>query len=249
MKPQIILFDLDDTLIHCNRYFFETIDRFASRLQHYVREHKPDHELSPQSIQDKQLELDMVGVHQFGFVKERFPKSLIETYHYYRDLAGLPMDSSFEDELWQLGMGVYEQQYEPYPHALETLDILQQDGHELHLYTGGDVSVQTDKVEQLGLRRYFEDRIYITPHKTTRFMNDVIVERGMERNRTWMIGNSARTDVVPALQNGIHAIYIPIEQEWQFNQIEITDSPAGAFLTLDSIKQVPSAIQEFQSFV
>jgi putative hydrolase of the HAD superfamily len=245
LKQQTILFDLDDTLIYCNKYFFDAIDRFAQRLQHYLMESRQDTRISKQEIEDKQLELDMIGVKKHGFVKQRFPESLVETYHFYRDAAGLPKDRSFEEELWDIGMKVYDQEYEPYPHMFETLDELKHEGHELHLYTGGDASIQTYKVEQMELRKYFDNRIYITPHKTTDYMKKVIDEQRFDRDHTWMIGNSARTDVVPALQNGIHAIFIPIEQEWKFNQIDITDTPQGAFLTLGSIKQVPNAIREF----
>jgi putative hydrolase of the HAD superfamily len=247
MKPQTILFDLDDTLIHCNKYFFDALDRFAVRLQAYLSHNKSQGKVRTKDIQDKQLELDMIGVQKYGFVKERFPESLIETYHYFRNTFNLHKDSAFEEELWNLGMKVYRQEYEPYPHMNETLEALKREGHELHLYTGGDVSIQNFKVEQTELRKFFDDRIYVTPHKTADYMNKVIEEKRFDRDHTWMVGNSARTDVVPALQNGIHAIFIPVEQEWHYNQVEITDTPKGAFLTLGSLQQVPAAIKEFRA--
>lgn len=247
LRQQTLLFDLDDTLIYCNKYFYDVIQRFAERLLKYLNECGASKLASISDIKQKQLELDMRGIQRSGFAKERFPESLIETYHYYRDTIGLITDSALEDELYQLGMKVYDQTYEPYPHMFDTLEELKDEGHKLHLYTGGDMTIQTFKVNQLGLERYFGDRMYVATHKTTSFMNRIIQDLQLDRQHTWMIGNSARTDVVPALQSGIHAIYIPIKDEWAFNVVDISERPQGAFLTLDSLQQVPKAIREYRN--
>lgn len=53
----------------------------------------------------------------------------------------------------------------------ETLNELQENGHTLHLYTGGDPAIQMRKVTEAGLDRYFGDRIHITRHKNAEFLN------------------------------------------------------------------------------
>src|SRR5690606_25798300 len=140
---------------------------------------------------------------------------------------------------------VYEHETEPYPHMEQTLDALAEAGHELHLYTGGEILIQRKKIERMGLERYFGSRIYIRQLKNIDALEQILSGNAFDRDRTWMIGNSIRTDVVPALTAGIHAIHMRTLQEWHYNVVQIDVQPKGAFLTLDELRDVPPAIQTF----
>ena len=111
--------------------------------------------------------------------------------------------------------------------------------------TGGDPAVQMRKVREAGLERFFGDRIHITRHKNTEFLEALIRSHGFDRSRTWMIGNSIRTDVVPALTAGIHAIHMRAQTEWEYNVVQIDVEPKGAFFTLDHLKDVPDTIYQY----
>lgn len=241
MEKQTILFDLDDTLIYCNKYFISTIDRFAQMMKEWFY----DHGLSLRDVKQKQLELDLAGVQTYGFVKERFPKSLVETYDYYAKRTGRHRTQEEVERLMKLGNSVYEQAFEPLPFMEKTLKELASRGHELCLYTGGDESVQRSKVRQLKLERFFDNRIFVTPHKTSEVLDRMITHKAWDRKRTWMIGNSPRTDIVPALKAGIHCIYIPAEKEWEYNKVEVDVEPKGAFFTVNSLKEIPAAISRY----
>ena len=101
---QILFFDLDDTLIHCNKYFNEILSRFAdwmiARFQGTTRD----------EVLEKQVEFDLAGVRKVGFVKDRFPESLVETYDYFSALTGRTARDQERDELRELGYDVYDQQ-------------------------------------------------------------------------------------------------------------------------------------------
>jgi putative hydrolase of the HAD superfamily len=241
MTQQTILFDLDDTLIHCNKYFDYVIDQFVDVMLTWFS----GHGLKAADIKNKQLEIDLAGVHVHGFKPERFPQSFVETYQYFSERWGRPASRDEEDFLFNLGNTVYMQTVEPYPHMNETLEILADAGHKLYLYTGGDATIQSKKIQEAGLHKFFGDRIFVTLHKTVEFMESLITEQRFDRSRTWMIGNSVRTDVLPALEAGIHCIHIPAEKEWQFNLGEINVKPKGAFLRLGSLRDVPPAIAEY----
>lgn len=60
-----------------------------------------------------------------------------------------------------------------------------------------------------------------------------------------MIGNSVRTDVLPALQCGINAVYLKQDTEWTYNVIPIDATPSGALLTLTALPQIPPAIHHY----
>lgn len=241
MKEQTILFDLDDTLVHCNKYFDVVIDQFVDLMLTWFS----GHGLTAQDIKQKQLEIDLAGVQIHGFMPDRFPKSFVETYQWFSANYNRRTDSKEEAWMMQLGHTVYEYTVEPYPQMNETLETLQQAGHRLFLYTGGDASIQMKKVRDCGLHTYFDDRIFVTLHKTKEFMQSLLQELRLDRHRTWMIGNSVKTDVLPALHAGIHAIHIPVEQDWEYNNAEIDIAPAGAFFQLNSLQEVPEAIQEY----
>lgn len=240
MKQQL-LFDLDDTLIYCNKFFYLVIEQFTDLMSDWFR----GHNITTGTIRDKQTEIDIAGVHLVGFKSDHFPESFIETYRHFSDLVGRSRSIVEEDFLWKLGRSVYEHAVEPYPFMEETLDKLTSDGHELHLYTGGELLIQQRKINQIQLERYFDNRIYVRSHKNIEAMETILSEGQFDRSSTWMIGNSLRTDVIPALTTGINAIHMKTDSEWAYNIVGIDVEPKGAFITLSQLSEVPGSIHEY----
>jgi len=238
---QRLLFDLDDTLVYCNKYFHFILDQFADEMTTWFASAG----LSRETILNKHTEIDIAGVNVVGFQSEHFPQSFVDTYRYFSHLTGRTPSPIEEEKLWKLGNSVYELEVEPYPMMEETLYSLADSGHELHLYTGGDNVIQRRKIDSLKLDRYFEDRIYVRMHKNTSALEQILSEGGFDRSQTWMIGNSVRTDVLPALNCGIHAVYLKHDGEWTYNLVPIDAQPSGAFLTLTALPQVPPAIHDY----
>lgn len=126
---------------------------------------------------------------------------------------------------------------------VETLDALKHDGHDLYLYTGGDDTIQQRKIEQMKLDIYFDDRIFIRQHKNIESLENILMSYPFERQRTWMIGNSLRTDVLPALTAGINSIYLKQQNEWLYNLIELQREMQQSVMTISSISEVPPVIR------
>jgi putative hydrolase of the HAD superfamily len=239
---QYLLFDLDDTLIYCNKYFHFVLEQFADLLSAWFSPYG----IAREAICGKQAEIDVAGVQVFGFRSDHFPRSLVETYRHFCAVTGREASPDEERRLHRLGLSVYEHEVEPYPQMEETLETLAASGHRLHLYTGGDSAIQRRKIRKLKLERYFQDRIYIRQHKDTAALQAVLKEADVDPERTWMIGNSLRTDILPALESGIRAIYMKRQGEWAYN---VLPAPAvrskGAFLTLTELSAIPSAIHRY----
>jgi putative hydrolase of the HAD superfamily len=238
---QKIMFDLDDTLVHCNKYFNFILEQFLDEMTTWYAPAG----VTRTDIGSKQTEIDIARVHIQGFKSEHFPQSFIDTYHHYQHLTGRAPSPLEEEKLWKLGLSVYEQEVEPYPMMEETLYLLANSGHELHLYTGGDVLIQQRKIELVKLEKFFQDRIYVRQHKNTDALEQILQEGQFNRENTWMIGNSVRTDVLPALQCGINAVYLKQETEWKYNVIPIDEPPQRALLTLTALPEVPPAIHSY----
>jgi putative hydrolase of the HAD superfamily len=141
-----------------------------------------------------------------------------------------------------LGFKVFEIPVEPIPSMSETLQRLKDEGHELYLHTGGDEANQQRKIIQLELATFFEHRIFISEHKDTTALSDILKTINADPKITWMVGNSLRTDIVPALEMNIHAIYIPAETEWQYNVVEVDVQHSSAYLSVNSLQEVPDVI-------
>src|SRR5690606_22557926 len=115
IEQQQILFDLDDTLIHCNKYFFNVIDQSVGYLQKWFKPASIDAE----TIREKQCELDVALVTAEGFASHHFPESLVETYRYFAAITGYKTNAAHERTLYELGLSVYDQQFETYPNMQE----------------------------------------------------------------------------------------------------------------------------------
>ncbi|TDF93860.1 HAD family hydrolase [Paenibacillus piri] len=241
MSKQTILFDLDDTLIHCNKYFDLVVEQFADQMEMWFHTYS----IPLADIKNKQAEIDLARVLVSGFAPDHFPQSFVDAYDYFSEMTGRSKTTYEIEQLIELGRGVYGHAIEPYPYMMETLTKLETEGHVLHLYTGGDPVIQMRKVTEAGLLPFFSDRIHVARHKTVEFLEALIGNYGLNRTSTWMIGNSLRTDVTPALKAGIHSIFMPALQEWSFNNVEIDAEPQGAFITLNSLLDIPDAIRNY----
>lgn len=238
MKKQNILFNLDDTLAYCNRYFNMVIGEFADHMTTWFAS------IPSEEIKNKQLTFDLEAINEYGLRSDRFPESFVETYHYFCDLTGREKKKSDIDFLRELGWKVFEIPVEPIPYMNETLERLKHEGHELYLHTGGDQANQQRKITQLELSTYFEHRVFISENKDTTALSDILKTIDADPEITWMVGNSLRTDIVPALQMDINAIYIPAETEWKYNEVDVNVEPKRAFFTLDSLREVPKVIHQ-----
>lgn len=238
---QHLLFDLDDTLIHCNRFFNEARSEFLEAMKDFFREHPVDMKI----VDDTQQHVDLSGIEQFGLGKHRFPESLVTTYRLMCEKYHKHVDPQEEKVLESIGYGVYTKPIELYPHAHETLERLIEKGHELYLYTGGDQEIQTSKVIRAGLADIFPPhRRFISEHKNRDVLAEIIAKNKLNPEHTWMVGNSARNDIRPALEEGIHAIHLPDKGGWAFDQADLNVPLQGRFHTLETIRKVPEVIDE-----
>lgn len=236
---QQVIFDLDDTLVHCNKYFDLILGEYFELMADWFQ----DHSLTTGEMRTKQVEIDVETVSSTGLASDNFPKSLIATYRFFCSKFGRRADAFEEQQLMKLGLSVYDQEVEAYPGMVETLDTLKHEGHDLYLYTGGDDTIQQRKIEQMKLDAYFDDRIYIRKHKDVQALEGILSSRSFDRSRTWMIGNSLRTDVLPAVTAGINSIYLKQQKEWLYNMIELEQDKQRSVKTISSIIEVPPVIR------
>jgi putative hydrolase of the HAD superfamily len=116
------------------------------------------------------------------------------------------------------------------PEVPETLQYLQ-NRHRLILVTKGAVAEQSGKIERSGVRRYFPD-VEIVAEKDASTYARIIQQFALDRDSTWMIGNSPKSDINPALAAGLHAVFIPHGDTWVLEHEELNPAPSGQKLLI-----------------
>lgn len=211
---QHLLIDADDTLWENNIYFERAFADFVAFLNH---EHLTTAEI--QAVMDE-LQIANRGAHGYG--ARAFARSLRDTFQH---VAGVPNDHPDLDAAEQMGLRILDQRFEIMDGVLETITALRPH-HDLMMVTKGHHDEQRLKVERSGIEHHF-DAVVIVDEKDEQVYRSIVELLDLDSRRTWMIGNSPRSDINPAIRAGINAVYIPHPRTWhlEVEDIEDTDNP------------------------
>jgi putative hydrolase of the HAD superfamily len=133
------------------------------------------------------------------------------------------------------------EKYDPFritPAAGSALEELKGSGHNLHLITLGPKRQQNQKIDESGIREFFGDNIIIRQKGTKQKALQRIAGRFPEN--TVMVGDSLRSDMLPAVQVGVYPIWIPTKAAWQAHHADIDPR---RIKRLDSISELPAHIE------
>jgi putative hydrolase of the HAD superfamily len=119
----------------------------------------------------------------------------------------------------------------------ETLAYLIQ-RHRLILFTKGEPAEQAAKVERSGLQGFFEF-IEIVPEKDTETYSSLVKKHKIVKSLGWMIGNSPRSDINPAMKIGLNAVYVPHQHTWQMEH-EPVIAGSGKLIILPAFRELRS---------
>jgi len=205
---QHLIIDADDTLWENNIYFENAFDEFVAYLDHSS--------LTASEIRTILDEIELANNKIHGYGSLNFARNLRECYQRLsqREVADGDLEAvmSFAERILECPMEVI-------PGVPETLAILSS-RHDLTLFTKGHPEEQKLKIERSGLAPYFRHTA-IVKEKDSAAYEKLVHERGLDPARAWMIGNSPKSDINPALDAGWNAVYIPHARTWSLEQQEI----------------------------
>lgn len=204
MPRDALIFDADDTLWDEQatlQAFEQAIDETVARI------------VGPQAgFVGRFLEAEERNIPHIGYGFASYTYSLAET------LATYPQYPHLREEALAAFRRLYDRlANEPpplFPDVPETLEALRRRGHRLFVLTRGIPSEQKHKLDLSGLRPLFED-VRVVQSKDAAAFAAICAAHGLDAPRTWMIGNSLRSDIRPALEAGLRAIWIPAATPWQ----------------------------------
>lgn len=215
MSPQTLLIDADDTLWENNVYFERAIARFISFLNH--------HEFSPEQVRGvlNDVERECIVTHGYGL--HSFAHALVRTFE---RLSVKPVTPELHAQIHSFAHSISDHPVELLPEVPETLQYLSQSWrHRLILMTKGAIAEQSGKVERSGLKEYFA-AVEIVAEKNAAAYASVVEKYSLAQDATWMVGNSPKSDINPALAAGLHAVFVPHGDTWILEHEEVNPAPA-----------------------
>jgi putative hydrolase of the HAD superfamily len=216
---QHLIVDADDTLWENNIYFERAFDEFTDFLAHSS--------MQPHEVRAALDEIELANARIHGYGSKNFGRNLRQCYRRLcerevcdRDLATV---MSFAERILECPMEEIEG-------VRETLEYLST-RHDLALFTKGHPDEQKLKLDRSGLGVYFAHTA-IVKEKDCAAYRKLVTERSLDPQRAWMIGNSPKSDINPALECGLNAVFVPHVRTWTLEREEIRRG-AGRLIVIE----------------
>ena len=217
---QHLLIDADDTLWENNIYFEDAFDEFVDFLGHSS--------MDAAEVRTVLDEIEIANIKIHGYGAANFARNLAQCYERLAEREirrdDLAKVMSFAERILDCPMQLIEG-------VVPTLEYLAA-RHELTLFTKGHPEEQKLKIDRSGLGAYF-GHTAIVREKDADAYASLARERELDARQTWMVGNSPKSDINPALEAGLNAVYIPHPRTWSLEHEEIQPAD-GRLLVLEN---------------
>lgn len=225
-------FDADDTLWQNEQFFRFTEERFKALLASHAE---------PEGISGRLLEAERRNVQHYGFGIKGFTLSMIETAI---EVTEGRVPASVIGEILAAGREMLSHPVETLPHTRETLEALAGRFH-IVLITKGDLFDQERKLAQSGLGELF-DAVEIVSEKNAATYRRIFSRHGDGPKRSMMVGNSLKSDVVPAIEAGGFGVHVPHDLTWALEHADVpVDSPR--FMRLKHLGELPELVAKLDT--
>jgi len=219
--------DADDTLWQNEQFYRLTEEHFRSLLADYAE---------PEHISERLLEAEKRNLAHYGFGIKGFTLSMIETA---LDITEGRAPGAVISQILAIGRDLLSHPVETLPGVRDVLETLA-GRYFLVMITKGDLFDQERKLAQSGLGEYF-DAVEIVSDKTATTYRRIFSKHGDEPERAMMVGNSLKSDIVPALAVGAWGAFVPHELTWIFEHVE-KPVEAPRFRELAEISGLPDLV-------
>jgi putative hydrolase of the HAD superfamily len=226
LPRQTLLLDADDTLWENNIYFERAIAAFISFLNH--------REYTPAGVREVLNEVERRNIQQHGYGTQSFAHALVATFE---QLSAEPLTPALHETIHGFAHEIAEHPVELISGVTETLEYLAP-RHRLILVTKGHLTEQTGKVERSGLKQFFT-AIEVVTEKRPATYREITTKYEVDERSTWMIGNSPKSDINPALAAGLNAVFVPHADTWvlEHEQVGIANAK-GKLITVERFAEL-----------
>jgi putative hydrolase of the HAD superfamily len=209
---RFLFVDADDTLWENNIYFERVIACVQSMLQSL--------DVDPHVFRCHLDETERRHVPVYGYGTTNFCRSLVEAFGNFLQPG---CDPALKTRVEELALGILQHPIEVLDGVPETLEYLASH-HQLFLVTKGCADEQRRKIDASNLSHHFHN-IEILSEKNVTAYRHLVEKHSLVPDRTWMVGNSPRSDINPAIAAGLGAVYIPHPHTWILEHEEPVSDP------------------------
>lgn len=206
MDIKVVAFDADDTLFVNEPYFQETEEKFCALMQDY---------LSHQGLSQELFKIEIQNLPLYGYGIKGYILSMIEAA---MKISNNTISVKIVEKIIQYGKELLEKPIELLDGVEDTLKQLH-GKYKLIVATKGDLLDQRRKLHNSGLGHYFH-HIEVMSNKQEKDYIDLVTRLEVKPEEFFMIGNSLKSDVLPVLAIGGHAVHIPFHTTWAHEKIE-----------------------------
>ena len=220
-------FDADDTLWQ-NEHFFQLTEKSFTEL---LTDHGDSHHVSSRLLEAERRNLKL-----YGFGAKGFTLSMIETA---LEVTDGTVPQSVIGKILALGRAMLDFPIETLPEVHVTLAALA-GRYRIILITKGDLFDQERKLVQSGLGDFF-DAVEIVSDKTPSVYGRIFSRHADGPSRAMMVGNSLKSDVIPALEAGAWGVHVPHELTWELDR---ASAPEGhpRFREINTLGRLPALL-------
>ncbi len=216
--------DADDTLWENNIYYEAVVADYLALVQR--------HGCPPERARARLIEVERERVGRFGYGISNFQASL--------ELASRsvvePEASVDTAPIAALCASLRRRAGTHLTEVAATLRVLG-GRHRVVLVTKGDGDDQMGKVARSGLRRHFH-QVDVVPEKDEPSYRDVLRRHGADPARSWMVGNSPKSDILPALAAGLGAVFVPHPATWTLELAALPPAHTPRYIVLDRFRDL-----------
>jgi putative hydrolase of the HAD superfamily len=230
----LIAFDGDDTLWHNERSYRDGRVRFSRVLA------AAGVLLTEDEIEDRVNQTELRNLAYYGYGISSFILSLIETAI---ELTDGRVSGQRLGDLIVLARQMITAEIELFPGAADALAALAT-SYPLMLITKGDLLHQRSKVDRSGLHEHFR-YVEVVSHKTPEVYSAILSRYGVEPSRFLMVGNSLRSDVLPVVEVGGWAVYVPAALTWSHEHADPTEEARQRYFERPTLEGLPEFVAGF----
>jgi putative hydrolase of the HAD superfamily len=223
---QTLFIDADDTLWENYVYFERAIADFIRYLNH--------NQYSPSEVRRALNDVERETIVTHGYGLPSFTRALLACFE---QLSAAPVTEEKRQRVLGIARAIADQEIELLPGVAETLAELST-RHRLILMTKGDQAEQSGKLARSGVSQHFS-AVEIVQEKDSAAYRKVLHRHGLSPQTSWMIGNSPKSDINPALTAGLNAVFLFNKNTWILEHDTLDAAPPGQqLLELDSFAEL-----------
>jgi putative hydrolase of the HAD superfamily len=230
----VIAFDADDTLWHNMRLYLYTQAGLAALLAGYG--------ITAPALDERLNQTENRNIRLFGYGLKSFALSMIETA---LDLTGGTLSGQHVLAIIDLAKAQLDAPIQLLEHVSQTVPRLASH-HPLLLITKGDLLDQETKLARSGLGEHFRD-IEVVSDKTRHSYAALFRNHSLDPRHVLMVGDSLRSDILPVLELGATAVYVPYPDAWQHEAAETPAPGTPRFYQLDHLGQLPALLARLEA--